>query len=174
MVHLLSILAGGEEVGRFYARPIGGIGAVPVEGRFVGDKLYIMCSAFGVGRRRTVLRRSGMARGLGIEKYDLTERRSLWSTQLDVDYTSYYRIWPLTIDGGFVVVSAMQERAGRSSYISLLDDETGELRQEIEIAQDVGPVARRTRRFAMGQAVMMNGQLVVETSKGVEIYAGPK
>jgi outer membrane protein assembly factor BamB len=170
-IEVFPLIGGGPPILSLAAGEIGGRKAYPIAAEFNNRNLYVTCT---VGRHGPAAAR-GVVRhceGLGFQKIDLDKGRRAW--QFDVDAESQpYRLLPLTFGDKHVVVSVDRRSPVGAVKFHVLDSRTGKVADMVECKRPAsfgGPEGRRS--YVIGQPVMTDGRLCVETMDGVQVYGG--
>ncbi|MCD6303494.1 MAG: hypothetical protein J7M21_00860, partial [Planctomycetes bacterium] len=144
----------------------------PVDGRFVGQDLYVVYGVGASGRRRSYGGRLTSSRGLILKKFATEDGRCLWSRDVEASGTTYYpSILPITVGARHLVLTARHYQSAIPYYAYVLDTGNGKIVQKINLRGRRGVVKTSTRRQQLtGPVVMTNGRLCAETIEGVTIY----
>ena len=179
-VHVLPMTGSGVSAAEFKLDAAGGEKAIPMEACFDGDSLYVLSTAGLPGntapatvRRSIASNRWGACRHLAVHRLGLKKDKPAWAYALDA--TGRYLPRPAMPAVGqkhlVAIVRETQQQAMAKAVI--LDKDTGKAVQTIDLTgQDPKVKAEvRTRKLAMvGQAVLTDGFLTVETGDGVAVY----
>ncbi len=170
-VEVLSI-AGGRKVATLDIATVAGMPGVPFGAQFDGPNVYVLCGAGVSGRRKGVYGRLSNSRGIGLQKFSLPDGKRQWSRSLEDNTGMYYPgVLPLVIGKDHVVVTARHYQVGMPYFAYVVNLHTGRIAQKIDLqGKGAGPKDENRRRQGIGQPVMTNGRLCVETSEGVSVY----
>ena len=170
-IEVLSISGAVRTVASLRTANIDTFVANPVDARFDGKDLYVICSAVNAGRR-VQLQGHAMARGLSIQKFSCASQRLLWACDIDRGQENYYRLPPLTIGRQSIAITAqsMLNTMGATAYV--IDAADGKVRERIVVSKPVEGFAKPTQMRYFGSPAMTNGHLCVETTEGVTVYDG--
>jgi outer membrane protein assembly factor BamB len=169
-VDVLSIPGAGRKLVSLQTGPIEGSPGVAIEAAFDRGQLYVLCSAGLDLPRRGHYGRITNARGLGLQKFNLADGKRVWSRDIENTAMRYPNVLPMVVGQNHVAVSARHNLIGQSCWVHVIDSQTGQDVQKIDLGS-VGAVAKdQLRRQSMGPPVMTNGRLVVETGEGVSVH----
>ena len=168
-VDVLSIPGGGRRLSSLEPGPIDGSPGIAIEAAFDRGQLFMLCTAGLNTPRRGQYGQLTHARGLGLQKFNLADGKRLWSRDIENMATYYPNVLPMVVGRNHVAVSARHFVAGQSCYVHVIESDTGQDVQKIDLGAVVKTELQR-RRQAMGPPVMTNGQLVVETAEGVSVH----
>jgi len=170
-VEVLSI-AGGRKVATLGVASVAGVPGVPFDARFDGPNVYVLCAAALSGRRKGSYGRLSNARGLALQKFSLPDGKRLWKCDLEENPAVYFQnVLPLVLGRDHAIVTARHYQAGMAYYAHVVKLDTGRRVQKIDLqGKGAGPKDENRRRQGIGQPVMTNGRLCVETSEGVAIH----
>ena len=170
-VEILSI-TGGRKTASLETAPVGGMPGVPFSVRFAGGDAFVLCAAGMSGRRKAVYGRLSSSRGVALQKFRLSDGRRLWDRNLEDNMGMYFpNVLPLVIGKDHVVVTARHYQINMPYHAYVVDSRTGQVKQKIDLqGKGAGAQKESRRRQGIGQPVMTNGRLCVETSEGVTVY----
>ena len=170
-VYVLTV-GGGQPVAKLETGLLGGTPGSPVDARFGDDGLFVVCSMGSRGRPKSGYGRLSSSRGLNLQRFSLPEGKRQWSRDLaDNRAYTFSMLLPLVVGRAHAVVTAKHSMSGQAYYAFVVDSETGKIVQKIDMLGKAGADnSERYRRTSIGQPVMTNGRLCMETSEGVSIY----
>ena len=143
---------------------------VAFDAAFDRGNIFLLCTAGLNGRRGGQYGQITNTRGINLQKFNLADGKRLWSRDIESAARYYPNVLPITVGRKHVVVSARHYQAGLTCYVHVIESETGQEVQKIDLrAAGGGGKDESRRRQAMGPPVMTAGRLVVETSEGVRI-----
>jgi hypothetical protein len=167
-VDVLSIPGGGRRLASLEMGQIEGSPGIAIEAAFDRGQLFMLCAAGLTMPRRGQYGQITNARGLGLQKFNLADGKRLWSRDIENTAMYYPNVLPMVVGLNHVAVSARHFLAGQNCYVHVIESQTGQDVQKIDLGTSVKTELQR-RRQAMGPPVMTNGRLVVETAEGVSV-----
>jgi len=170
-VEVISITAG-RVVATLDVAAAGGMPGVPFYARFDAKSVYLLCGAGVSGRRNAVYGRLSSSRGIHLQKFSMPDGKRLWNSALEDNAAMYFpSVLPIVIGKDHVIVTARHYQANMVYYTHVVETGTGRRVQKIDLqGKGAGLQEENRRRQGIGQPVMTNGRLCVETSEGVIIY----
>jgi len=81
----------------------------------------------------------------------------------------YPNVLPMVVGRNHLAVSARHSQPGQSFCVHIIESQTGQDVQKIDVGGTGAGAKDQYRRQAMGPPVMTNGRLVVETAEGVSV-----
>ena len=170
-LEVLPLAGGGRPLATAKAANVSGAPAIPIEAAVRGDDLFVLCTPGLSGRRKAVNGRLSSARGLNVQKFSIRDGKQQWARDLGPQGMYYSGVLPIVVGREHVVVTARHTQMGLAYYAYVLHGETGKIVQEIDLHGKGGPAQTEARRRqVLGQPVMTNGRLTVETSEGVSVH----
>jgi outer membrane protein assembly factor BamB/tetratricopeptide (TPR) repeat protein len=169
-VDVLSIPGGGRRLSSLAPGPIEGSPGVAIEAAFDRGQVFLLCTAGLTMPRRVPYGQVTSARGLGLQKFNLADGKRLWSRDIENTATYYPGVLPMVVGRNHVLVSAKHNQAGQNCYVHVIESQTGQDVQKIDLRNAEAGAKDQFRRPAMGPPVMTNGRLVVETAEGVSVH----
>ena len=167
-VDVLSIPGGGRKLVSLVTGLIEGSPGIAIEAAFDRGQLYMLCAAGLNMPRRGQYGQMTHARGLSLQKFNLADGKRLWSRDIENTAMSYPNVLPMVVGRDHVAVSARHGQPGQSCYVHVIESQTGQDVQKIDLGAGAG-AKDQYRRQSMGPPVMTNGRLVVETGEGVSV-----
>ncbi|HET6429479.1 MAG TPA: hypothetical protein VFJ30_13775, partial [Phycisphaerae bacterium] len=170
-VEVLTIPGDGRKLASLDLAPSAGAPNTPFDARFDGQDLLVLCAPGMAGQRKMVFGRLSSSRGLGIQKFSVAHEKRLWACDFDGSAMYYPNVLPTVVGKNHVVVTARHFQIGLAYYAYVVDLRTGKVAQKIDLRGGVAAAKDENRRRQLiGQPVMTNGRLCVETSEGVTVY----
>ncbi|MGB2824470.1 MAG: PQQ-binding-like beta-propeller repeat protein [Phycisphaerae bacterium] len=165
-------MGGGRKVATLDVAAVAGMPGVPFDARFVGRDVYVLCAAGLSGRRRSVYGRLTNSRGIALQKFSLPDGKRQWSCELEKNPSVYFPgVLPPVFGKEHAIVTARHYQTNMAYHAHVVRLDTGQVVQKIDLqGKGAGPKDENRRRQGIGQPVMTNGRLCVETSEGVKIY----
>ena len=167
-VDVLSIPGGGRKLVSLVTGLIEGSPGIAIEAAFDRGQLYMLCAAGLNMPRRGQYGQMTHARGLSLQKFNLADGKRLWSRDIENTAMSYPNVLPMVVGRDHVAVSARHGQPGQNCYVHVIESQTGQDVQKIDLGAGAG-AKDQYRRQSMGPPVMTNGRLVVETGEGVSV-----
>jgi hypothetical protein len=172
-VEVLALQGGGERIAQLTTNPFKGAVAIPIDARMSGEDIYVLCAPSLSGRRKSAYGRMTNARGLNLQKFSIAGQKLRWSRDFPNQGQSYFpSVLPMVLGKDHIVVTARHHQLGQPYYAYVLSTHDGQIAKSIDLRGGAGPALKNEsrRRYSIGQPVMTNGRLCVETSQGVTVY----
>jgi outer membrane protein assembly factor BamB len=168
-VDVLSIPGGGRRLASLEPGPIEGSPGIAIEAAFDRGQIFMLCTAGLTMPRRGQYGQITNARGLGLQKFNLADGKRLWSRDIENTAMYYPNVLPMIVGRNHVAVSARHFQTDQNCYVHVIESQTGQDVQKIDLGSAAAGINEQRRRLLMGPPVMTNGRLVVETAEGVSV-----
>jgi outer membrane protein assembly factor BamB len=172
-IDVLSVMTGGElaklSTGRVENAPI-----IPLDGSFGGSSFYVTGSMNSMGRRRSAYGQVNNSRGLIVQRFELNRKSAdpAWTASIETNLGVIFNVLPLTVGQKHVALTAKHTQYGVAYHTYVLDGQTGDVKEKFDLMGQANVTKDQLRRGLIGQPVMTNGRLLVETTEGVSVYGG--